>query len=493
MKRLLIADDDAGMRAALEARFQRRGWLVDVAVNGTEALAKFRAGLHSLVITDVRMPGHDGFSLMREVQTSSARTAVILLTAYGCVPDAVEAMRNGACDYLVKPVCFEKLELAVEQVLRRAEEFGKDTETLVGHSPAWEQALERARQAPSTDADILIEAESGTGKELIARLIHRLSRRKPGPFIALNCTAFPETLLESELFGHARGAFTGAVGARPGKFETANGGTLLLDEVGEMPLALQPKLLRALQEREFDRLGSNQTVHVDIRVIATTNRPLEAAVAEGRFRADLYYRLNVIPISLPPLRDRAGDIAELAEYFAGLYAASGTPGTQARLSRELMARLEEHAWPGNVRELANFVRRAVALSRGGEIGVEALEHGKSLHGGIPPPRPPSSPEWKPGLSLGEMERQLFAMTLESTGGNRARAAELLGVSLRTVRNKVREFGLPPRDNYRNGVSSGLSNHALPDNDLRNNALPDNARRNNDLRNGNNHPKEQPCP
>ena len=478
MKRLLIADDDAGMRAALEARFQRRGWLVDVAVNGTEALQKFRAGLHSLVITDVRMPGRDGFELMRElqmrdVQSSSAPTAVILLTAYGCVPDAVEAMRNGACDYLVKPVCFEKLELAVEQVLRRAEKVGnskdkdkdkdkdkarnKDTETLIGHSPAWEQALERARQAAATDADILIEAESGTGKELIARLIHRLSRRKGGPFVALNCTAFPESLLESELFGHARGAFTGAIGARPGKFETANEGTLLLDEVGEMPLTLQPKLLRALQEREFDRLGSNQTVHVDIRVIATSNRPLEAAVAEGRFRADLFYRLNVIPISLPPLRDRTGDIRELAEYFAGLYAA---PGTQAVLGRELVARLEENAWPGNVRELGNFVRRAVALSRGGEIGVEAFDHGKILS-----PRPPRSPEWKPGLSLGETERQLFAMTLESTGGNRAQAAELLGVSLRTVRNKVREFGLPPRDNYRNGI------------------------RNNDLRNN----KEQPCP
>ena len=475
MKRLLIADDDAGMRAALEARFQRRGWLVDVAVNGAEALAKFREGSHSLVITDVRMPGRDGFELMREVQASPARTAVILLTAYGCVPDAVEAMRNGACDYLVKPVCFEKLELAVEQVLRRAEEASKDTEALIGHSPLWEQALERARQAAATDADVLVEAESGTGKELIARLIHRLSRRKPGPFVALNCTAFPETLLESELFGHARGAFTGAVGARPGKFETASGGTLLLDEVGEMPIALQPKLLRALQEREFERLGSNQTVHVDIRVIATTNRPLEAAVAEGRFRADLYYRLNVIPIALPPLRDRAGDVAELAEYFAGLYAAPGNPGTQARLSQELLARLEEHAWPGNVRELANFVRRAVALSRGGEIGVEALEHGKSRPGKSLTARPPRSPEWKPGLSLGEMERQLFAMTLESTGGNRARAAELLGVSLRTVRNKVREFGLPARGNYRNH--------------LRNTELRNNEPANNDVRS----PKEQPCP
>ena len=497
MKRLLIADDDAGMRAALEARFQRHGWLVDLAGNGTEALQKFCPGQHSLVITDVRMPGRDGFELMREVQkrgvqTSSARTAVILLTGYGCVPDAVEAMRNGACDYLVKPVCFEKLELAVEQVLRRAEAAGrdgiKDSEALIGHSPAWVQALERARQAAATDADILIEAESGTGKELIARLIHRLSRRKPGPFVALNCTAFPETLLESELFGHARGAFTGAVGARPGKFETANGGTLLLDEVGEMPLALQPKLLRALQEREFDRLGSNQTVRVDIRVIATTNRPLEAAVAEGRFRADLYYRLNVIPISLPPLRERAGDIGELAEYFAGLYAAASSPPANIRLSRALLARLEEQRWPGNVRELANFVRRAVALTRGGEIGVEALELGKSfavrsLSGTSPPAS--CSPGWKPGLSLEEMERQLFAMTLESTGGNRARAAELLGVSLRTVRNKVREFGLPPRTDYRGDIrGNGLLETGLADHSLR-------SAGNNATANNNN--KEQPCP
>ena len=441
MKRLLIADDDAGMRAALEARFLRRGWQVDLAVNGSEALGKFRERRHALVITDVRMPGRDGFELMREVQACSPRTAVILLTAYGCVPDAVEAIRKGACDYLVKPVSFEKLELAVEHVLRRAQEENKDTEALVGHSPAWEQALERARQAAASDADILIEAESGTGKELVARLIHRLSSRQQGPFVALNCTAFPETLLESELFGHARGAFTGAVGARPGKFESAHSGTLLLDEVGEMPLPLQPKLLRALQEREFDRLGSNQTVRVDIRVIATTNRPLEAAVAEGRFRADLYYRLNVIPLTLPPLRERAGDIAELARHFVQLYE---TLGNSVRLSEELLARLEQQAWPGNVRELANFVRRAVALSRGGEIGVEALDHGK-----ISPASVRLGPDWKPGLSLGEMERRLLAMTLESTGGNRSRTAELLGVSLRTVRNKIREYGLPPRSNYVN--------------------------------------------
>ena len=438
MKRVLIADDDAGMRAALEARFLQRGWQVDLAVNGAEGWNKFRESRHALVITDVRMPGRDGFELMRAVQAAAPRTAVILLTAYGCVPDAVQAIRNGACDYLMKPVCFEKLEVAVEQVMRRAQQENKDTESLIGHSPAWEQAMERARQAAATDADVLIEAESGTGKELVARLIHRLSDRKQGPFVALNCTAFPEALLESELFGHAKGAFTGAVTARPGKFESANGGTLLLDEVGEMPLPLQPKLLRALQEREFDRLGSNQTVHVDIRVIATTNRALEAAVNEGRFRADLYYRLNVIPLSLPPLRERAGDIAELAEHFAQMY---GAAGAAPRLTDELVARLSEQTWPGNVRELANFVRRAVALAHGPEIGVEAFDHGKLSARSV------TAPEWKAGLSLGAMERQLLAMTLESTGGNRSRTAELLGVSLRTVRNKIREYGLPPRSNY----------------------------------------------
>lgn len=473
MKRLLVADDDAGMRAALEARFLKRGWQVELAVNGSEALAKFRPGLHTLVITDVRMPGCDGFELMREVQASSAGTAVILLTAYACVPDAVKAMRDGACDYLVKPVSFEKLEATVERLLGRAElqatEAERATESLVGQSPAWRQALARARQAALSDADVLVQAESGTGKELVARLIHRHSARKAGPFVAVNCAAFPESLLESELFGHARGAFTGAIGARPGKFESASGGTLLLDEVGEMPLALQPKLLRVLQEREFDRLGSNHTVRIDIRVVATTNRPLQAGIAEGRFRADLFYRLNVIPISLPPLRERPGDVRELARHFARLYSARGSA---VEFSGPLLARLEEQPWPGNVRELGNFVRRAVALSSGGEIGLEAFAYdqirgqpyGHALplppHSApvLPPTSPdpalsPSAPEWKAGVSLEEMERRLFSMTLDATGGNRARAAELLGVSLRTVRNKVREFGLPARADYRERLPS----------------------------------------
>lgn len=437
MNDVLVVDDEAGMRTALEASFTRRGWQVETAAGASEALTRFRRNQHALVVTDIRMPDGDGFAVMREVRSISPHTAVILLTAFGSVPDAVAAMKNGACDYLVKPVSFDELERAAQRVLERARAVADGATLLVGHSPAWLRAVERARQVAATDADILLQAESGTGKELIARMVHRLSPRRDRPFVAINCAAFPETLLESELFGHAKGAFTGAAAAKAGKFELAHGGTLLLDEAGEMPLALQPKLLRALQEREFDRLGETHSVKVDIRVIATTNRPLGAMVKEGSFRADLYYRLNVVPISLPPLRERREDIAELAEHFARMYAPAGRA---PRLTPEFMARLEQHLWPGNVRELANLMRRAVALS-GSEISTDVLEPSEL-------PAQAGAPEHLcPGLSVDEAEKRLYQMTLEATGGNRSRAAEMLGVSLRTVRNKVREYGLPSRRDY----------------------------------------------
>ena len=288
MNKVLVVDDEAGMRAALEAHFVRRDWRVDTAANAAEALEKFRRGLHPLVVTDIRMPGNpmsmagnDGFAVMREARALAPHTAVILLTAFGSVPDAVAAMRGGACDYLVKPVSFEQLEQAAERMLEQARAQAVAAEGLVGRASSWLRALDRARQAAASDADVLIEAESGTGKELVARLIHRLSPRRDRPFVAINCAAFPETLLESELFGYARGAFTGAMMAKPGRFELANRGTLLLDEVGEMPLGLQPKLLRVLQEREFDRLGDTRSVKVDLRVISTTNRRLAEMVREG--------------------------------------------------------------------------------------------------------------------------------------------------------------------------------------------------------------------
>ncbi|HTZ82429.1 MAG TPA: sigma-54 dependent transcriptional regulator [Candidatus Acidoferrales bacterium] len=436
MSRVLVVDDDCGMRAALEARFLKRGWRVETAGNAAEAVEKFRRGLHSLVVTDIRMSGEDGFFVMRSVRRLAPNTPVILLTAYASVPDAVAAMKDGACDYLIKPVCFEQLEQAAERILSRAARESSSTKELAGHAPSWLKAIERARQAAASDADILIEAESGTGKELVARMIHQLSPRSEHPFIAVNCAAFPETLLESELFGHVKGAFTGAGNAKPGKFELANEGTLLLDEVGEMPLALQPKLLRVLQEREVDRLGDTRSLHVNLRVIATTNRPLIQMVRDGRFRADLYYRLNVIPLSLPPLRERPGDIPELAQFFAQLYA---PPGRPAHLAPEFLQALDAHSWPGNVRELANCIHRSVALSTSPEVGLSALEDMDWLAGS---PATSNVTCLQPGLSLEEMERKLFEMTLAATGGNRSRAAELLGVSLRTVRNKVRSYGLP---------------------------------------------------
>jgi DNA-binding NtrC family response regulator len=451
MNRVLVVDDEAGMRAALEAHFLRRDWSVDTAANADEALEKFRRVMHPLVVTDIRMPGADGFAVMREARALAPHTAVILLTAFANVPDAVTAMKGGACDYLVKPVAFEQLEQAAEKILAQARTQAEATEGLAGHAPGWLRALDRARQAAASGADVLIEAESGTGKELVARLIHRLSPRRDYAFVAVNCSAFPETLLESELFGYARGAFTGAMVAKPGRFELAHRGTLLLDEIGEMPLGLQPKLLRVLQEREFDRLGDTRSVHIDVRVVATTNRTLAEMVREGKFRADLFYRLNVIPLSLPPLRERREDIRELAEHFLRLY---GPQGRTLRLTADFIERLEAHDWPGNVRELANCVRRAVALATGTEIGLEGLEGSVwNIHKEDKDDQPEDPGEragedfLRAGVSLGDMERRLVEMTLEATGGNRSRAAELLGVSLRTVRNKVRSYGLPSWSSY----------------------------------------------
>ncbi len=305
---------------------------------------------------------------------------------------------------------------------------------LLGESPALRQAVTEAVQAARCDADVLILAESGTGKELLARLIHQRSRRATHPFVAVNCAAVPEDLLESEMFGHVRGAFTGAMQSQAGKFALAHGGTLLLDEIAEMPLRLQPKLLRALQEREFYRLGDTHPTRVEVRVIASTNRPLAQMVEQGRFREDLYYRLNVIALGLPPLRERGDDVVLLAEHFAEQYS---RPAPAPLMSESFKAALRAHAWPGNVRELANAMRRAVALSQDQVLAVSALCLGDG------PARPENA--WlRPGQSLREVEKLLLEITLHATAGNRTQAAQLMGVSLRTIRNKIREHGLPPR-------------------------------------------------
>jgi DNA-binding NtrC family response regulator len=439
---VLVVDDEAAMRTALETSFRRDGWDVSTAAGAGEALAKFRRTPCPLVVTDVRMPDGDGLQVMQGVREMAPSTAVIFLTAYGTVTDAVQAIKEGACDYLMKPVSFDRLREAAERVLATVGASQKEKHQnapapeLIGHSPIFLRLLDQVRRVARTGADVLIEAESGTGKELVARLIHRASTRREGPFVAVNCSAFPVHLLESELFGHVRGAFTGANATKPGKFELASGGTLLLDEVGEMPFELQPKLLRVLQEREVDPLGSTRAVPFDVRVIATTNRSLRASIAAGEFRADLYYRLNVLPLTLPPLRERSEDVLELAEHFLHKHAPNSVPAY--RISPELAAGLETHSWPGNVRELENFIRRALALSTGSVLGAELLSHLETWPGAQP------STALKAGASLRDVERQLLERTLEATGGNRTHAAELMGVSLRTVRNKIRNYGLPAR-------------------------------------------------
>ncbi|HZT73453.1 MAG TPA: sigma-54 dependent transcriptional regulator [Terriglobales bacterium] len=436
MKRVLIADDDAGVRAGLEVNFRRQGWSVATAAGVEEALTKFRQAPCPLVVTDMRMPDGDGMKVIAGVRQSAPNTAIVLLTAFANVPDAVQAMRAGACDYLMKPASFSQLLAAAERVMAGAPDKTEPRDggtELVGDSAAIARLRETIGQIAATEADILVEAESGTGKELVARAIHAASRRRAKPFVAVNCAALPEHLLESELFGYVRGAFSGADRSKAGKFELANGGTLLLDEIGEMALELQPKLLRALQEREVDPLGGTTPVAVDVRVIATTNRALQALVESGQFRADLYYRLNVVPLRLPPLRERREDIPALASHFLRKHG-----GEFIELTPELLRALAQRAWPGNVRELENFVRRALALARGPRIGLEALEE-------EPRPAPPSAaPGLQPGVSWREAERKLLEATLAATGGNRTRAATMLGMSLRTIRNKIREYQLPPR-------------------------------------------------
>jgi DNA-binding NtrC family response regulator len=437
MNEVLIVDDEAAMRAALEANFRRRGWAVQTASGVSDALSKFRSTPATLVVTDMRMADGDGLQVMQGVRTCVPDTPVIFLTAYGSVPDAVQAIKDGAYDYLQKPVSFDELEAAAQRFLApTAMEKNGSVFGGIGTSTVFRSLLSRAQRVAQTDADILIEAESGTGKELLAQLIHGSGPRKDRPFIAVNCSAFPENLLESELFGHVRGAFTGASVAKPGKFELADEGTLLLDEIGEMPLNLQPKILRVLQQREIDRLGDTRPVPVNVRVIATTNRSLRDQVQAGQFRADLYYRLNVVPLTIPPLRERREDILPLAEFFLRKYEPRGQHGAYS-ISSELAVQLEAHDWPGNIRELENFIRRAIALAAGTALGPQTLDPGT-----VPRREGPASVA--PGLTLQEMERRLLEKTLEATGGNRTRAAELMGVSLRTVRNKIREYGLPAR-------------------------------------------------
>jgi len=443
--RILIVDDEVNARTALAELLRDEGYAVETAADGFKALPKLEEHEPDLVVTDLKMPGIDGLELMRKVTARDPNCIVVVMTAFGAVDSAVKAMREGAADYLIKPVNVEELVLVIQRELERKRlraEAGQLRERLaarhqisniVGSSPVMQQVFDVVQQVAPSRASVLITGESGTGKELIAAAIHQHSPRAKKPFVKLHCAALAETLLESELFGHERGAFTGAVARREGRFEQADGGTLFLDEIGEISQATQVKLLRFLQEHEFERVGGNQTVKVDVRIVAATNRNLLERVRQGHFREDLYYRLNVVSVEMPPLRARPSDVPLLASYFLERFAKENDK-TIAHFSDAALGRLTHYGWPGNVRELENAVERAVVVCRGNEIRPEDLA--PSIVSSLPDANgaPPI-----PGASMAEIERHAIMKTLEHTGGSTSRAADILGISARKIQYKLRDY------------------------------------------------------
>jgi two-component system response regulator HydG len=446
--RILIVDDESNARNALAEILREEGYSCETAADGFKGLGRFADFEPDLLLTDLKMPGMDGVELLRRVRETSPGLPVIVMTAFGAVDTAVQAMRSGAIDYMTKPIRTDELLLVVERALsehrlrREAEELRERLQerfrfdNVIGSSPPMQQVLKVVSQVATSRATVLLTGESGTGKELIAAAIHHRSSRASGPFIKLHCAALAESLLESELFGHEKGAFTGAERRREGRFEQANGGTLFLDEIGDISPSVQVKLLRVLQEHEFERVGGNQTIHADTRVIAATNRDLKAMVADGRFREDLYYRLNVINVSLPSLRERKTDIPMLALHFLQHFASENGKAVE-RVSEAALARLVAYHWPGNVRELENVIERAVVLADSGSIEPSHL----------PPevvPTPGSGAPRIPGSSMADIERYAILTTLEAQGGSTSKAADVLGISVRKIQYKLQEYGAAPK-------------------------------------------------
>ena len=440
---LLVADDDPGLRESLERTLTREGYRVVLASDGRAALERVQAGGVDLIVTDLRMPGLTGLELLRAAKAIMPDVDVILLTAFGTVEEAVKAMKDGAYDFLTKPFRREQLIKLVDKALERRDlieqnkALKKQLEDIrakgqmIGSSPAYRRMVSLVEQIADSSATILIQGESGAGKELVARTIHERSGRRAGPFVAVNCAALPETLLESELFGYEKGAFTGAVGRKEGRFELAGGGTLFLDEVGDLSLVTQPKILRVLQEGEFERLGGTRTIQVDVRIVAATNQDLAEMVKDKRFREDLYYRLNVITVRVPPLRERHEDVRLLAQHYLRVYAAKNGRKLEG-FSNEALERLESYKWPGNVRELENLIERMVLLARKDRIDAEDLP--EEVAGVKRPPR--DAILELVGTPLAEIEQRLLDETLRITGGNKTQAAKLLGIDVRTVARKL---------------------------------------------------------
>ena len=457
INRILIVDDEDNVRRMLSTAFALQGFETHCANNGRTALHLF-ADIHpDVVLMDIRMPEMDGIKALKEMRSHETRTPVILMTAYAEVETDVEALRRGAVDYVIKPFDLDELNLIVQRALQlqsmkkeiRHLHQALSTSWQWGHiltnSPAMMDICKDTAKIALSQASVLISGESGTGKELIARAIHYNSRRAKGPFIKVNCAALPESLLESELFGHEKGAFTGAQTLRQGLFERANEGTLLLDEIGEMPLVLQAKLLRILQEREFERIGGHQTIKVDIRIIAATNRDLQAMVKEGTFREDLFYRLNVIHLILPPLRDRREDISLLANHFLQKFSSENQRDI-IDIDPMAMSLLTAWSWPGNIRELSNVIERAVVMNSGPIIFSEDLPpqiRQPVCNAGEVKTAPVGERNLKEEIK--RVEKRIIMEVLEQQEGNRTRTALMLGISRRALMYKLQEYGIDPAD------------------------------------------------
>ena len=445
---ILIVEDGQSQRMILRDFLVKEGYTVEEAESGEKGVAAVKAGHFDLLLLDYKMPGMNGLEVLAEVKKINPDVDVIMMTAFGTIDTAVRAMKSGAVDYVTKPVDLDELlihltRLSERRTLLRENEIlrqelrakGVTSDQIIFTSPAMANLVNMAGRVAASRATVLIQGESGTGKELLARLIHNLSPRSEKPMIAVNCGAIPETLLEAELFGHEKGAFTGATGRRIGRFEEADGSTLFLDEVGEIPPPVQVKLLRFLQEREFQRLGGNQTIRADVRVISATNRDLEARIREGAFREDLFYRLNVVVMSIPPLRERKADIPLLTEHFLERYARENGKEIDG-LSREAKDLLLKYDYPGNVRELENIIERAVVISRGPVISVEDLPFQE---------RAPGNGTERSGSlmkdSVEALEQRLIEDAMRQVNNNQSRAADLLGISERMLRYKLKKYGL----------------------------------------------------
>ena len=460
MADILLVEDKDSLRRVLRLTLENAGYTVSEAIDARSALNEISTARHRLILTDLRMPNGSGLDVLRSAKTADADVPVIVMTAFGSIDEAVQAMKDGAHDFLQKPVdsnhllllverALEQVRLRTENVLLR-EEWSRryGFPRILGESDALKQAVGETQRVAQTEATVLLLGESGTGKELFARAVHHLSARRDKPFVAINCAAIPETLIENELFGHERGAFTGAADRRQGKFELASGGTVFLDEIGELPLAVQGKLLRAIEEKFVDRIGGRAPVPVDVRVVAATNKDLKAAVGNGEFRGDLFFRLAVFPVEIPALRERGDDVVLLARHFAAEIGKE-LRGREAQLSPDAVAALRRHHWPGNVRELENAIERACILSD--TMTLEPRDLGLADLGPVGSPAAEADALTQLDLSgtlsdvahrtLRLVERRKIARALEANLGNKSKTAEDLGVSYKTLLNKIKEYSL----------------------------------------------------